>query len=753
MKQQPLRKLSSNKIIRFIFQVLIYSFFLIPYSHNLKAFAEPTSPFESNPMPCPSAYLRSASPTSEVVMIPLFAPKKDESKRAHFWLIPVPAGAEFKIIADESPVFIDSLLEIKNFAASWFHNIKYSNDIYFACRLFTQGNVLPFYRQLYFIRSKKLPENYFDKIFKYDKINGGWPEIKAHAKGFGGIDERYKPVVDYYLASGCRFVFLYIADHDEFDRKAAYNSCNAVRFTYRGRDYKTNLHAFISYPSTPGKLFYPFKMFHECMNGDYPLMLTVLDNVGLVINEKLEGRVDLKYVADYALEQRLKNESRFGYSYLYGDFYSYNYEGYKVYSRIAIDSAGLNIADDSVLSLDLKNADIKSKEIRNFIDNSPINFYTMVFILIMTFVAAAFGFFGGKYYIGRNWKWFMIVTAGQWFVYAASNYKFYGDVHNWFSFFLFILLGVVRLMINNVFWLFLLLASPSGAISKKLKFRSSIAGYCDVFFTAVFIVCYLLFGEHTFTLALVSDYGRIIAFAGALVFLMNVKKFYPINQDEVPVKYKLKAVSRFLFILGMFLIAYIVYNTDGIFSASILLIVLYILFFMLHMLFEYLDMETFFVSTYWVKGMTLSLITILAFGCFPAFIVYSINDYIVELPLVERMDDIKALSFYGASKIPNAVHIKNVEPDVDLKNIMLDRLFYDYQSEVGKIISPYLQAALCAIIIFMLFKYDRKIFVYYAVYCISFFILLFYANMYVNGFLQEKFYKSSIIVKHGGTLK
>jgi len=234
---------------------------------------------------------------------------------------------------------------------------------------------------------------------------------------------------------------------------------------------------------------------------------------------------------------------------------------------------------------------------------------------------------------------------------------------------------------------------------------------------------------------------------------MNVKKFYPINQDEVPVKYKLKAVSRFLFILGMFLIAYIVYNTDGIFGASILLIVLYILFFMLHMLFEYLDMEIFFVSTYWVKGMTLSLITILAFGCFPAFIVYSINDYIVELPLVERMDDIKALSFYGASKIPNAVHIKNVEPDVDLKNIMLDRLFYDYQSEVGKIISPYLQAALCAIIIFMMFKYDRKIFVYYAVYCISFFILLFYANMYVNEFLQEKFYKSSIIVKHGGTLK
>ncbi len=742
-----------DEIIRFIFHILITLLCLVfPYVLNIAAFAAFASPFESNPMPCPSVYLQSVSPTSEVMMIPLFAPKKNESRRKHFWLIPVPPGAGFKIIADESPVFIDSLLEIKNFAAAWFNKIKYSNDIYFVYRLFTQGHVLSFYRQCYSIRSKKLPENYFDKIFKHEKINGGWPEIKTLAIGFGGIDERYKPVVDYYHASGCRFVFLYIADQDEFDRKAAYNPCNAVKFTCQGRDYKTNLYAFISYPSSPGKLFYPFKMFHECKNGDYPLTLTVLDAVGLVIDEKLKGRVDWKYVADHAIEQRLKNEYRFGYRYLYDDFYAHNYEGYKVYSRIAIDSAGLNIADDSVLSLDLKNADFKSREIRNFIDSGPIDFYTLIFILIMTFVAAAFGFFGGKYYIGRNWLWFMTVAAGQWFVYAASNYKIYGDVNNRFSFFLFLSLFLAQFLFNNVFWLFMLLASPAGNISKKLKFKSSLAGYCDVFFTAVAIVVYCFLGEPAFTLAFVSDYGCFIAFAGGLVFLMNVKKLYPFNQDEVPVKYKLKSASGFLIILGMFLIAYAVFNTNGIFSASILLIVFYMVFFVLHVLFEYLNMEIIFVSTYWVKGLTLSIITMCAFGFFSAFIVYSINDYIVELPLVERMNEIKTLSCYGASQDPDAVPIENVEPDVNLKNIILDWLYYDYRSELGKIIRPYLQAAFCAIILFLMFKYERKILVYYAVYSILFFIILFYADMYVDGLLQEKFYKTSITVKHGGTL-
>jgi len=749
---QPFNSILNEKL-RFLFPVLIGIFFFVASYGVAEAASSPfDSPFESNPMPCPSVYLQSASPTSEVMMIPLFAPKKNENRRNHFWLIPVPPGAGFKIIADESPVFIDSLLEIKNFAAAWFNKIKYSNDIYFAYRLFTWGNVPLFYRQRYDIRSKKLSENYFDKIFKHEKINGGWPEIKTLALGFGGIDERYKPVVDYYHASGCRFVFLYIADQDEFDRKAAYNPCNAVRFTCRDRDYKTNLYAFISYPSNPGKLFYPFKMFHECKNGDYPLTLTVLDAVGLVIDEKLEGRVDLKYITDYALEQRLKNDSRFGYRYLYDDFYAHNYEGYKVYSRIAIDSAGLNIVDDSVMSLDLNNADIKSKEIRNFIDTAPINFYTLIFILIMTFVAAAFGFFGGKYYVGRNWLWFMTVAAGQWFVYAVSNYAVLSGLYNFILFFLVLSQHLAQFLFNNVFWLFILLASPAGAISKKLKFKSSLAGYCNVFLTATAIVCYFILGEQAFTLAFVSDYGRFIAFAGGLVFLMNVKKFYPFNQDEVPAKYKLKAASGFLFILGMFLIAYAVFNTNGIFGASILLIVFYMIFFMLHVLFEYLNMEIIFVSTYWVKGVTLSLITTCAFGFFSAFIVYSINDYIVELPLVERMDEIKALSCYGTSQIPNSVPIENVEPDVNSKNYMLDWLFYDYRSELGKIIRPYLQVAFCAIIVFLMFKYERKIFVYYAVYCILFFIILFYADMYVDGLLQEKFYKTSITVKHGGTL-
>jgi len=740
-----------KEIIRFIFRASIILFFIIiPSGFERICFAAPPSPFESNPMPCPSAYVRNISPTSEVMIIPLFAPKKDACRHGHFWLIPIPPGAEFKIIADESAFFIDSLHEIKKIAATWFYSIKYSNDIFFAYRLLTEGFELPFYRQIYEKRASKLPQNYFDKIFKYEKINGGWPEIKTHALEFGGIDEKYKPVVDYYYANECRFVFIYIADQEEFDRKAAYNPCKAVKFNYRGLDYKTNMHALVSYPSSPDKLFYPFKMLHECKNGDYPLMITVLNIAELVIDEKLDGHVDLKYITVHELEQELKNGHWPGYSYFYDDFCVHNSEKYKIYSRITVDSTGLDITNDSMLHLDLKNAGKKSNEIRNFVDTYPINGLTLKFILIMTMIAAAFGYFGGKYFIGRNWRWFAIVTAGQWFVYAASNYTGHGDPFNWIFVILFISLPLARSLINNVFWYFLLLVSPPGAVSEKLKIKSSISGYFDIFIIATSVNCFLICSQYVFTLTFFSNYGRFIAFTGTLIFLMNVKKFYPFNLDDVADKYKLNLVSVLLIIPCMAFIAYVICNTNGTFSSAILLIISYLTFFMLHLLFEHFNFKTLFIPTYWVKGLTLNLITIGAFGFLVAFIAYSFNDYVIKLPLIERIDEIKALSLYGASYIPNVIPIARKEPDEKIKNILLNHLIDNYRSEIGSFITPYLQAAFCAIIIFLMFKYDRKIFVYYLVYCISFFILLFYANMYVDEFLHEKFYKTSIIVKHGG---